>query len=176
MPTDAALGALEALAGVETLYTYPLTNTGTLGTAFGHTAPLTGWAATFLPKSATAIGTLEGGVTPGLAFITEQQLGKGKIVLLGALPEGDEGAVLLAAMFRHYAAEAGVTLALDTSPGTIAIPRADETGLFWVVVNMDGHGGTVTLPGPAVDLLNREQFPAGALELAVYGWRVIRMV
>jgi beta-galactosidase len=175
VPTDAALGALEALAGVETLYTYPLTNTGTVGTAFGHSAPLTGWAATFLPKGATAVGTLDGGVTPGLAFITEHAVGKGKIVLLGALPEGDKGAALLQALFRHYATEAGVTLKLDTSPGTIAIPRADADGLFWIVVNMDGQGGTVTLPTAAVDLLNREQFAAGALELVAYGWRVIRV-
>lgn len=175
VPTDAALGALETLAGVETLFTYPLTNTGTVGKAFGHSAPLAWWGAVFAPKGATVMGTLVGGVTPGLAFITEHRVGKGKIVLLGAMPQDDAGAALLQAMFAHYADEAGVTLRLETTPGTVAIPRTGEDGLFWVVVNMDGNGGTVTLPAAATDLLNHTRFPAGPLEFSPYGWRVIKL-
>jgi beta-galactosidase len=174
VPTDAALGQLEALAGVETLFTYPLSDTGTAGSAFGHAAPLAWWAAAFLPKGARVVGTLEGGVTPGLAFITEHAVGQGKIVLIGAMPQGDDGAALLRALVRHYAAEAGIT-PVEATPGTVVFPRASADGPLWIVVNMDGHGGTVTLPVAGLDLLSKETLPAGALEIGAYGWRVIQM-
>ncbi|CAG7638091.1 Beta-galactosidase YesZ [Paenibacillus allorhizosphaerae] len=63
--TDAALGALEHLAGVETLFTYPMDGTGAIGRAFGLSAPLGLWSAVFEPKDAAAIGLLEEGLSPG---------------------------------------------------------------------------------------------------------------
>jgi beta-galactosidase len=174
VPTDAAFGALEALAGVETVYTYPFGDTGARGAAFGLSAPLGWWGAVVTPKDARVMGTVEGGVTPGLAFLTERAVGKGKVVFLTAMPQGDEGTALLAALFRHYATEAGVTLRLEVTPGTIALPRRDAQGLFWVVVNMDGQGGTATLPGAATDLLGGDTLPAGPLAISPYTFRVVR--
>lgn len=174
VPTTAALGELETLAGVETLFTYPLAETGVVGKAFGLSAPLDWWGATFEPKGAKAMGTLEGGLTPGLAFLTERDVGKGKVVLLGAMPQGEDGAALLRALFRHYAAEAGIAPA-ETTAGTVVIPRTSAKGLLWIVVNMDGQGGTVTIPRGGVDPLSQEPVRAGALKIDVYGWRVVRL-
>lgn len=87
IPTDAGLGRyLEELAGVETLYTYPMDGSGTTGTALGMTAPLSLWSAVFHPVSAKAIGLIDQGPAQGKAFLTERQVGRGKIVMLGSMP------------------------------------------------------------------------------------------
>ncbi|MFE5322133.1 beta-galactosidase [Paenibacillus sp. NPDC056579] len=173
--TDAALGAeLETLAGVETLYTYPMEGTDTVGRAFGMTAPLSLWSAVFEPKEATAVGLLEGGLAPGKAFITEKRHGKGKIVMLGSLPAGDEGNALLDKLIRHYAAEAGVTLQTDVTSGTIVAPREADGYRLWVIVNMDGIGGSVTLPQEGTDVLTQASLAAGKLNIDAYEYRVIQ--
>ncbi|WP_046176277.1 beta-galactosidase [Domibacillus indicus] len=145
--TDRALGKLEQWAGVKTLFTFPMDEKTTAGEAFGKEAPLGLWSAVFEPEGAEAVGTVTKGVTSGKAFLTEYKAGKGKVIMLGSLPRGEEGKELMAQIIRHYASEAGVTVKTDVSPGTIAAPRETEDGqTFWVVVNMDGKGGRVTVP------------------------------
>lgn len=176
VPTDAPLGALEALAGVEAVFLYPMKETGATGTAFSRTAPLGGWSAVFAVRDAQAMGTIDGGLTPGLAFLTERAVGAGRVVMLGAQPQGDDGTALLRAILAHYADAAGVTLRLRTSPGTLAIPRRGEAGIDWAAVNMDGAGGTAELPEAATDLLSGETRPAGAWEIGAYGYRVLHPI
>lgn len=176
IPTDAALGRyLEELAGVETLYTYPMDGSGTTGTAFGMTAPLSLWSAVFHPVSAKAIGLIDQGPAQGEAFLTERHVGRGKIVMLGSLPSGEMGDAMLRQILLHYAGEAGVTLRTDVSPGTIVAPREGDGYRVWVVVNMDGQGGSVTLPQGCRDGLTGEAVAAGRLFLPPFGYRVIRM-
>lgn len=173
--TDAALGELERLAGVETVYTYPMDGSGSMGSAFGHTAPLSLWSAVFKTREARAVGIVEQGPTPGLAFLTECVRGKGKIVMLGSMPAGEEGDRLLKSMLLHYADEAGVTVRSDATPGTIVAPRLHEDDLLWVMVNMDGHGGRVTLPLDGIDTVDGRIVPAGALEVEPFQQRMILM-
>ncbi|MDF2937962.1 MAG: beta-galactosidase, partial [Paenibacillaceae bacterium] len=176
IPTDAALGRyLEELAGVETLYTYPMDGSGTTGTALGCTAPLSLWSAVFRPVAAKAIGFIDQGPAQGAAFLTERQLGLGKIVMLGSLPSGEAGDAMLRRILGYYADEAGVTLRTDVTPGTIVAPREGDGYRIWVVVNMDGNGGTVTLPPGCRDTLTGEPVPAGCLSLSSFEYRVIRM-
>ncbi|MCS7463505.1 beta-galactosidase [Paenibacillus doosanensis] len=173
--TDAALGKeLETLAGVETLYTYPMEGTGTIGRAFGLSAPLSLWSAVFEPKEAAAVGILEQGLAPGKAFITERPLGRGKIVMLGSLPAGDEGDALLKALIDRYAADAGVTLRTDVTRGTIVAPRYTDRHDLWVIVNMDGQGGTVTLPRQGFDPLTQADVPAGTLTVSAFEYRIVQ--
>ncbi|GAA4831630.1 beta-galactosidase YesZ [Paenibacillus vulneris] len=173
--TDAALSLeLEQLAGVETLFTYPMEGTTTLGSAFGVSAPLSMWSSVFEPKGASAVGLLEQGLTPGKAFITEHRCGKGRIVMLGSMPTGEEGDLLLRKLIDHYAAEAGVTLRTDVTPGTIVAPRHTDTHDLWVVVNMNGDGGTVTIPVQATDALTQEIIQPGTLELGAFEYRIVQ--
>ena len=172
--TDAGLGALEALAGVEATFLYPMKETGAIATAFGHSAPLGGWSAVFTPRGATVMGTVAGGLTPGMAFLTEYAVGHGKVVMLGSQPQGEDGAALLRAIIDHYAAEAGVTLRAETSFGTVAIPRTGQDSLSWVVVNMDGQGGWIALPDGGTDLQTEARLPAGKLSITPYAHRVIQ--
>jgi len=175
VPTDCGLGEIEVLAGVETVFSFPITNTGATGEALGCTAPLEYWASLFACRgSSRVVGTVKGGVAPGLAFITEQDVGRGRIVMLGAQPAGEEGKAMIRTLVSHYAKRTGVRLPLKTTVGTVVIPRTDAKGEFWVVINMDGAGGSVDLPAPAIDLLSGETIPAGSLSMPPYAYRLIR--
>lgn len=173
--TNAALGELEAIIGAEALFTYPIGGTGAIGHAFGEQAPLGLWSVVFETNGAVAAGTIEGGITPGKAFITEHALGAGKIVMLGSMPLGEHGDRMLVRMIRHYAAAAGI-VAKEATAGTIVVPREDEAGrAVWIVVNMDGAGGTVTIPVPGLNELTGEVVAPGPLKVEPYRYAIVRL-
>ncbi len=174
MHTHAALGDLEHLAGVETVYTFPMDGSGSIGSAFDVAAPLSLWSSVFEPKEAVAVGTIESGLTPGLAFITERAYGKGKIVMLGSMPTGEEGEQLLNKLILRYADDAGVQLRTDVTAGTIVAPRHGDGCEVWVVVNMDGAGGSVTLPRDGVDPISGTVYREGQLTLGRYEHKLIQ--
>ncbi|MHA6531397.1 beta-galactosidase [Paenibacillus sp. BAC0078] len=175
--TDAALGELERVAGVKTKYVYPMEGTGSIGHAFGISAPLSLWSAVFepLPGGAASIGHITEGRTPGLSFLTEQPYGSGAIVLLGSLPAGEAGDQLLCALINHYTCRAGVSLRTDVTRGTVVCPRRGAAGEVWTVVNMDGHGGSVTLPRGGRDALTGNTVAPGPLTLAPYEYKLIEL-
>ncbi|MBB6633984.1 beta-galactosidase [Cohnella thailandensis] len=172
--TDAALGELEKLAGAEAVYSYPMDESASRGRAFGLSAPLSMWSEVFEPKDATAVGIVEEGLTPGFAFATEKRIGKGKLVLLGSMPAGEEGERLLEKLMLHYADEAHVSVRSDVSGGTIVAPRRGDGYDLWVVVNMDGSGGSVTLPRPGWDPSTGEALPPGELRVGRYEFKIVR--
>ncbi|MDQ0112727.1 beta-galactosidase [Paenibacillus harenae] len=175
--TNEALGQLEKLAGVETVYTYPIDGTGTVGQAFGLSASLGMWSAVFEPREpgAKSIGKIRnGGVAAGLSFITERAIGKGKLVLLGSMPVGEDGDAMLKRLFAYYAGEAGLKLRTDATSGTIVAPRQGDGYTLWVIVNMDGAGGSVTLPQEGTDALTQARLAAGQLTVGSYEYRIIR--
>jgi beta-galactosidase len=172
--TDAALGELEELAGVEALYTFPMEETGAVGEAFGTAAPLGLWSSVFEAKGAEEVGRIEGGLTPGKLFLTEHQRGKGKIVMLGSLPMGEDGRKMMQEMISKYAADAGVEVKADVTEGTIIAPREKDGRQVWVIINMDGQGGRTSLPAAGMDVLSGKSVPEGELNLGRYEYRVIQ--
>lgn len=177
MPTDAGLSALDAFAGIETVFSFPITGTGSTGEAFGFTAPVAGWCSALRPASpdTKVVGLLHSEQAPGRAFLTEHKLGRGAVVVLGAWPDGDAGQVMLAKLVTHYAAQAGVTLRFDVTPGTLVCPKVDEQGQrMWVIVNLDGKGGSVRLPTAAQDARSGAKLPAAPLQIGRYAWSVLR--
>lgn len=171
--TDAALGKLEQLAGVETLYTYPMDGTETYGEFNGVKAPLSLWSSVFQPTAGRAVGTIWGGNSDGEAFMTEHRYGKGKIVMLGSLPSGESGDLLLKNLIDHYAKEANVQLKTDVSRGTIVAPRIGNGETIWVIVNMDGAGGTVSIPDSGIDSVTGQQLEEGQYEIGPFEHKVI---
>jgi beta-galactosidase len=175
VPTDAGLGALDALAGVETVFSFPVTGTGAQGEFGGLTAPLSGWCHAFRPShlDTKAVGTLTSEQAPGLAFVTERKLGRGAVVMLGAQPQGDAGAKLLMQLTLRYAAQAGASL-LPASKGTLVCPRVtSDARVLWLAVNLDGHGGQIDLPRSGEDALSGAKLASGPLKLARYEHRAI---
>ncbi|WP_078546756.1 beta-galactosidase [Litchfieldia alkalitelluris] len=173
--TDKALGELETIAGVEALFTYPMDNTGSIGRAFDISADLGMWSVVFEFTSESAIGVIEQGLSIGKSFITETNVAKGKIVMLGSMPIGEDGDALLKRLVDHYSNVAGVNLRTDVTKGTIVAPRLDDDGkTIWFVVNMDGNGGKVTLPYDAIDLQTGEKIHKGKLELGNFDSRILK--
>lgn len=172
--TDYGLGELEKTAGIKTLFTFPMNEDAHTGKAFGMTAPLGLWSAVFDTESGNTLGTVESGPGAGHAFLSEREHGKGKMVMLGSLPSGEKGDAMLEALVRHYAGEAAVSVRSDVTPGTVVAPRKGENGLVWVIVNMDGKGGSVTLPEEGTDLLANRSVGAGRLSVGQHEYRVIQ--
>lgn len=94
-------------------------------------------------------------------------------MLLGSLPAGDEGSEMLVRMLIHYGKEANVTWMAEVTTGTIVALRESETEELWVIVNMNGEGGSVTLPREGFDKLSGERVTAGRLEVGRYEYRMI---
>jgi len=178
VPTDAALGALEKLAGIEVVYSFPVNGIDAQAEAAGVSAPLAGWCNALRPAApeTQVVGTLRTDrVEPGLAFATERPLGGGAIVVLGAEPQGDAGKAMLAKLVTHYAGRASLGSRYTATPGTLVAPRVAADGhRLWIAVNLDGAGGEVQLPTAATDALTHAALPAGALKLGRYEWRAVR--
>ncbi|OAS82060.1 MULTISPECIES: beta-galactosidase [Metabacillus] len=172
--TDAALGELDQLAGVETLFTYPMDGTESIGEFMETSATLGIWSSVFQPKEGKSVGIIKNGLSAGKAFLTENRRGKGKIVMLGSLPIGEQGDFLLKKCFNHYAEEANVTLKTDVSKGTIVAPRQGNGYLVWIIVNMDGMGGTFTLPYDGIDELSNEYISNRECEIEPFQYKIIR--
>lgn len=170
--TDCGLGELEKCSGVKTLYTFPMDERNSSGTAFGVKAPLSLWSAVFDAGGTEAVGIIEKGPASRKAFITEHKCGKGKIVMLGSMPAGEAGDIMMKKLISHYAEEAGVTQKTDATPGTVVAPRKGADGLVWVVINMDGKGGAVTLDGNGTDLLS-DRPVSGRVTLGPHEYRVV---
>jgi beta-galactosidase len=178
VPTDAGLGAIEALAGVESVFSFPITGTGETGEAFGLTSPLTGWCNALQTAHADTqvLGQLHSAIAPGLALITKRKLGAGAIIVLGAMPAGDQAAPWLTKLIEHCAQTAGVTERADSTAGTLVCPRVMEDGSkLWIAVNMNGRGGGFSLPSGGRDAVSGESLPAGEQALAPYEWRAVRL-
>jgi len=177
VPTEAGLGLLDALGGVNTEFVVPVTRTKTTGSAFGLTAPLSGWCAAMqVTKNSKAVGTISSGIAQGRAFITERTLGQGKVVILGAHPDGDKGKVMLNKIINHYAVSAGVTEHYDVTAGTVVCPRTDEQGQqFWIVINMNGKEGSFAVPPGSTDATSGEKLTVKRLTVTRYQWRMIKL-
>jgi beta-galactosidase len=171
---DRALGELEETAGVEVLFTYPMDDSGSIGRAFDISAPLAMWSSIFEANSETAVGVIEEGLSKGKSFITEHKVGAGKIVMLGSMPVEETGDLLLQKLVDHYSKEANITLRSDVSEGTIVAPRQGDGFTVWFVINMDGNGGSVTLPQQGIDLQTNSVVDPGKLEIGKFEYRMIQ--
>jgi len=116
VPTYAGLGAVDAFAGVETVFSFPITGTGSTGKAFGLTAPVAGWCSALKPASrdTKVVGALLSEQAPGLAFLTSASWARGGRRARACPPARRRE--LLAKLVAHYAKRAGVTLRFDVTP------------------------------------------------------------
>jgi beta-galactosidase len=94
--------------------------------------------------------------------------------MLTAQPQESTGRVLLEKLVTEFAEKAGVRQRYAVSPGTLVCPRLSRDGrALWVVVNMDGKGGSLVLSGAGRDALGGGEIPSGRLELGRYEYRLL---
>ncbi|HEO8421033.1 beta-galactosidase [Niallia sp. FSL W8-0635] len=172
--TDCALGELEKQVGVHALFTNPLDGTNTYGEAFGITAELGLWSTIFDTENGENIGLIKEGLGAGKAFIKETKKGKGKIIMLGSLPVGQQGEKMIEALIQHYVRQAAIKMEIKTTPGTVMIPRVDKDASYYVIVNMDGKTGKVTLPKKSMVWKSNQILERGTYEIPPYNYRVIK--
>lgn len=127
------------------------------------TGPLTGDTGTAMPLYADEL-------------VSEQKYGKGKVVQLNFFPRSEDDKKLLEKIINQYAVEAGVILRMDTTPGTIAVPRKADGNQIWVMVNMDGNGGAISLPFDGYDMVSECAVPCGRMEIGKFEYRVIQFL
>jgi len=175
VPTEAGLGSIEKLAGIKTLHSYPLNQSNARGCALGLEVELTGWSYLFESNGAKIIGTVKGGPTPDLGFLSEYSLGKGKVVILGSEPCGEEAPAFIKMLLNHYAEQADVQFRYDVSAGTIVAPWSNESSQLLVVVNMDGKGGSLKLPANVRDESGRTIPADNPITIPEYDYRLLTL-
>ena len=172
--TTAGLGLLDKFAGVHTEFVVPLTGMNATGSAMDMTVPLSGWTAAMQPLPGTrSLGTMTSGIVEGRSFLTERTVGKGKVVVLGGQPHGEEGDRLVSAILSHYASEAGVTPAPKADPGIVSgTHRLQDGTLLTMAVNMTDSAGTISLPHPVSDHATNEKLSDDSQTVAPYQYRL----
>src|SRR5699024_6661364 len=105
--------------------------------SFCHTVELGMMSSFIMTKEGTEVkGTVSEGQAKGYAFITEKQIKKGKIVLVGSMPMGDEGTDLWKRIIKHYTSHSELESDLIMEPGIVIIPRKNidnNKNQYWLV-------------------------------------------
>ncbi|MBK1876108.1 beta-galactosidase [Pelagicoccus mobilis] len=177
VPVDRGLGCVEAIAGIRVKHSYPLFNSGAEGVAFDARVELTGWSYLLESEGAKMVGTIEGGPTPGLGFLSENALGEGKVVVLGSEPCGERHDEFLKALFSHYAQGAAVEQWFTVSEGSFVSPWESldsESSETLIACNFDGEGGSLRLPGRCIDTETGVEIDSEELvSIPAYGFRIL---
>ena len=168
--TDCLYGMLERLMGVEWKYALPDTE-GRTAAAWtdGTPMPADTWFEVSNPGRAESLATIVKGhrAILGKTVVARSRLGKGQIILLGALP-APETTRLLA---QKLLPDAGVRLPEVVGEVIVSPRRGALNGE--IVLEYAGKPASYTLSAPAVDLLTGEAL-AGTVGLEPYQVLVLK--
>lgn len=166
----APFGVLEEWAQVHCRYQIPGDPAGfPIRWADGSESAGSVWYDILEPRGAEVLATYAGGQFDGMAAAVRARLGKGRVILLGTLPDADGMQRLL----LRTAAEAGVHPAAQASSNVLVVPREGPAGRGLAVLELQNRPGTVTLPEPATDLLTGQRH-SGEVPVPPYGVMVLQ--
>ncbi len=161
--TDAPHSFLEALAGVYTKYDLPVDNDeyrAKWAGGDGDFALSTCFSA-YECRGAQPLAVYTNGEFAGMPVITERRVGKGKVILLGSLPEKD--------VLQSFAGSAPILPASDN----VVLTARSGAEYAVIAVETERKDGVVVLDGTYRDLLSGRTFE-GSVPLAPYGVRVLK--
>ena len=93
----------------------------------------------------------------GYAAITETPFGKGKIVVLGCLPDNDA----LIAVLNDVCGAAGITPFAAASDNVMAVERSGSYGETVAFIETEYLPGSFTAPFDATDILSGKKYKKG---------------
>ena len=165
----APLGCLEDWAGAFVRYSLPGDpRSFALRWADGVESGGSVWFDALEPRGSEAMATYTEGPLAGLAAVTQRQVGKGRIVLLGTVPvAGDFQRLLLG-----LAAAAGIAPVAEASANLMVVPRRGRAGEGVIAVELANQPAQLTLPRPARDLLTGLGH-SGQVQVKPYGVMVL---
>ena len=168
--TDCLYGHLERLTGVEWKYALPDAEGSVQAEwADGEKLEAGTWFELSEPGKADTLARVVKGHSAliGKAVILRAKLGKGQIILLGALPEGNT----VRKLARMILPGAGVEL--GRAKGEIVVAPREGTENGYILVEYGGKGGTFFGGGSYVDLLTGESC-TGEISVKPYGVMVLK--
>lgn len=131
--------------------------------ANGHTGTGHVWCNAFSLHGADALAHYTEYPAEGLAAVTLKTMGKGRIVILGCMPDP----ISLVAIMRVLGESIGVKPVAKASANVLVIPRSGSAGSAWGVMEIEAKLGELTLPHPMTDVLTGTRYE-GIIELAPY--------
>jgi beta-galactosidase GanA len=112
------------------------------------------------------------GPMKGLAAIVESKMGKGKVVVLGTMPE----AKALVALVTRIAAQSEITPSAKASPNLLCVPRSGKGGEGMIVVELENKPATLSIPKASVDLLTGKKYARGLTKIKPYSVMVLKVL
>ena len=160
--THAPYSFLEELAGVYTKYELPVGNEAYRAAWAGSdgTFALSMCYSAYEPKDAVPLAVYKNGEFEGLPAITERRVGKGKVILLGSLPEAD--------VLRSFA---GCAPILPASGNVVLTARSGAQNAV-IAVETENRQGVVLLDGAYRELLSGRTLE-GSVPLSPYAVLVL---
>jgi beta-galactosidase GanA len=110
----------------------------------------------------------ESGPCAGMSAAVEIELGEGRVLVLGFLPDPGDTSWL-----SRIVEEAGIQPVCEATEGIAVVPRIGEKQRGWIAFDWKGLGGHAIMPGNGVNLLTDEAVCPVA-SLFAYGVAVVR--
>ena len=130
----------------------------------GAERPASVWYDSFEPRGAEPLATYIDGPVSGQMAISMKEMGKGRVVVLGTMP--DER------LFANLPLMFDVPRAAEASENVLVVPRSGEAGEGMVAIELTNSPGSLQLDRPAKDILTGQHF-FGEVKMDPWGVRVL---
>jgi beta-galactosidase GanA len=168
--THSPFGSLEEWSGARWLYEIPgHPREFAVRWEDGHAADGSIWYDAYEPGEAEVLAEYVEGPMTGKAAVLRRRIGKGSLILLGTMPDGQR----LARLVNRLCGEAGLPAPPSATPNVLVTPREGNGQSGFVAVEYENTPGRVHLDRPGVDLLTGER-TEGWIEMPAYGVVVVR--
>ena len=173
--TDRALGILESVTGATLKYSLPKGESYKV--RYGATErDFTSIVYDVFDTGKTAksiVSYTSGEYTSGYSAVAETAYGKGKIVLLGVVPDPE----LLLWLTDKYAKELKLSAPVKASPSVVTVMRKGGKGEVFGAVEAEYKLGFAECPFDGIDVLSGKKYVKGdRIELKPYGVSIVEKV
>ncbi|HHW89552.1 MAG TPA: hypothetical protein GX745_01430 [Clostridiales bacterium] len=172
---NSVFGFIEDLTGIQNIYQIPSTClNNTIEFEDGILSKTTIWNDVFLTKPEHKVIARYNSPSPSIdqkAAIVGCKVGKGEIVVMGAMPEQER----LLALIKTYLKKADCAPKLKTSSNVLAIKRRNGDKIGYCVIELFYEKGWVELDGQYLDVETSTKL-SGVIEIEPYSFRCLEKI